>query len=118
MIIVSELKRSPICDGSDLELDTLRQKLISNLDFADKDKFDIQVGCIVAVPFGKQTKAGFVVDICDVSSLDIDVSKLKPVLFAASLPYFDKNNVSLAKFISKKYLQMITIYYFCSCEQQ
>ena len=95
-----------ICDedAGNSALKTMQENLSNNVDFKDKNKFKIQIGSTVVVPFGKQFKLAFVVDIVDASSEIINSGKLKPVLFAVTEPYFDKSKVDFATFLSEKYL--------------
>lgn len=87
------------------------------LDKFSKDSFrkcsyDVEIGCIVIVPFGKQFRSAYVVEILDDSgfSEEINFSKLKPIVFAVTKPLFNKENIKFAKFISKKYMAS-----FASC---
>lgn len=76
------------------------KSLCDQVEFKDKEKFNIEIGSTVIVPFGKQFKLAFVIDIYQSNNAE----NLKPVLFAVSQKLFTKENVSLAKYISKKYL--------------
>lgn len=76
------------------------KSLCEQVEFKDKQRFNIDIGSTVIVPFGKQFKLAFVIDIYESNNME----NLRPVLFAVSQKLFSKENVNLAKYISKKYL--------------
>lgn len=95
-----------ICDedAGDSALKVMQENLSNDVDFKDKEKYEVKIGSTVVVPFGKQFKLAFVIDIVDGGTELINSGKLKPVLFAVTKPYFDKSQVEFATFLSKKYL--------------
>lgn len=93
-------------ETSDDSLKKLHEILSDQVVFKEKGKYEIQVGSCVVVPFGKQFKLAFVIEVFEKSQTDavINYGKLKPVLFAVTDNLFNSDCVAFANFISKKYL--------------
>lgn len=72
--------------------------------FDTKISYEIQIGCIVIVPFGKQYKKAFVVDLVDEKKFEGNAHNLKKIACVASDSFFNKDNIAFAEFISKKYM--------------
>lgn len=103
-----------ICDKSRQNENTfnsnvfsLKNKFLEKIDVDNDYVFDnkIEIGCIVVVPFGSQIRTGFLIDIIDDScaELEVNLPKIKPILYALTGPYFNKSKVNLAKQMSSKY---------------
>lgn len=91
---------------SDSQFEKLRKSyekdIVSNVD----KSYPIEIGSVVVVPFGKQLKLGFVVDIFDESQIKYyeTFKNFKPVICAVSESFFNKDNIIFAKFLSDRYL--------------
>ena len=74
------------------------------VEFESEKNYEAEVGCVVVVPFGKQYKLGFVVDIVDESEISRPANTLKALACVVSESYFNKETYEFAKFISNKYI--------------
>lgn len=99
-----------ICKDEDSILGDVKCSLKQNIDLNACKEYDVEIGSIIVVPFGKQFKLAFVVDIFDEDHLDhIDkFKKLKPVLYCVSESFFNKWQAEFAKFLTDKYLASYT----------
>lgn len=100
-----------ICDGNDGDIFNQQLLLQKRIVIKDEDIHAVEVGSMVVVPFGKQLKLGFLIEISDDDeSINFEKKKLKPIVYAVTRPYFSAENVEFAKFISTKYVAS-----FASC---
>ena len=69
-------------------------------------KYPICVGTCVCVPYNNTIKTGYVIEILDDCKIEVefDIDKLKPLICAVSISYFNSQNVEFAKFISNYYV--------------
>ena len=74
------------------------------VEFNSDKNFEAKVGSVVVVPFGKQFKLGFIVEIVDESEISRPANTLKAIACVVSESYFDKEAYEFAKFISNKYI--------------
>ena len=67
------------------------------------------VGCAVSVEFGARPVVGYVIDVCEMSVEELEISvgdikRLKPLAGVLSEPYFDVISAELARWVSHRYL--------------
>ena len=74
------------------------------VEFDSKENYEAEVGCVVVVPFGKQYKLGFIINIVNESDISRPANTLKAIACVASDSFFDSTQVEFAKFVSEKYL--------------
>lgn len=84
----------------------IRESILKKFEFKELNEYQVQVGSTVVVPFGKQLKLGFVIEVINESDLSGNevYKNFKPVVCAVTEPLFTKNQVDFAKFLSKKYI--------------
>ncbi|MDO5426508.1 MAG: hypothetical protein Q4F54_01680 [Coriobacteriia bacterium] len=76
----------------------------SQVEFESSKNYEAEVGCVCVVPFGKQFKLGFIVDIVSETEISRPTNSLKSIACVVSESFFDKDSYEFAKFIANKYL--------------
>lgn len=96
-----------IVDENSLQnLKDYQKKLITKLEFSDTESFDVELGCMVIVPFGNTLRSAFVIEIFEEGDNNFVVNKssIRPIVCAVTEAFFTKDNIDFARFISDKYL--------------
>ena len=74
------------------------------VEFESKENYEAEVGCVCVVPFGKQFKLGFIIDIVDEADISRPANTLKAIACVVSDSFFNSQQIEFAKFITEKYL--------------
>ena len=72
--------------------------------FESDKNYEAEVGCVVVVPFGKQFKLGFIVDVVSEADISRPANTLKAIGCVLSDSFFSSQQVDFAKYISDKYI--------------